>query len=90
MEQVEIEISVLSPLNRLDNVEDIQVSTHGLVLDYHGQRGVFLPQVPVEQGWDRTEYLDNLCLKAGVPKGCWRDTAAKLYTFTAVVFGEAP
>ena len=90
LEQVEIEISVLSPLNRLDNVEDIQVGTHGLVLDYHGQRGVFLPQVPVEQGWDRTGYLDNLCLKAGVPKGCWRDTAAQLYTFTAVVFGEAP
>ena len=89
-DQVEIEISVLSPLSRLDNVEDIQVGSHGLVLDYHGQRGVFLPQVPVEQGWDRTEYLDNLCLKAGVPKGCWRDAAAKLYTFTAVVFGEAP
>lgn len=90
LDQVEVEISVLSPLNRLDNWEDIQVGTHGLVLDYHGQRGVFLPQVPVEQGWDRTQYLDNLCLKAGVPTSCWRDPAAKLYTFTAIVFGETP
>ncbi|MCS7259831.1 MAG: AmmeMemoRadiSam system protein B [Anaerolineae bacterium] len=88
LDQVTIEISVLSPLNRLDNWEAIQVGTHGLVLDYHGQRGVFLPQVAVEQGWDRAQYLDNLCLKAGVPKECWRDPAAKLYTFTALVFGE--
>lgn len=90
LDQVEIEISVLSPLSRLDDWEAIQVGTHGLVLDYHGQRGVFLPQVPVEQGWNRTQYLDNLCLKAGVPQGCWRDPAAKLYTFTAIVFGESP
>ncbi len=88
LDQVKIEISVLSPLHRLDEVNHIQIGSHGLVLDYHGQQGVFLPQVPVEQSWNRLEYLDNLCLKAGLSPGCWRDAAAKLYTFTAVVFGE--
>jgi AmmeMemoRadiSam system protein B/AmmeMemoRadiSam system protein A len=85
---VHIEISVLSPLRRLEDVADIEVGVHGLLLDYRGQQGVFLPQVPVEQGWDRGQYLDHLCQKAGLFAGCWRDEAAVLYTFTAVVFGE--
>jgi AmmeMemoRadiSam system protein B/AmmeMemoRadiSam system protein A len=85
---VRIEISVLSPLRRLDDVAGIEIGRHGLLLDYRGQQGVFLPQVPVEQGWDRGQYLDQLCLKAGLIAGCWRDEAAALYTFTAVVFGE--
>lgn len=85
---VTIEISVLSPLRRLEDVAAIEVGRHGLMLDYGGQQGVFLPQVPVEQGWDRGQYLDHLCLKAGLFAGCWRDDAAVLYTFTAVVFGE--
>mgnify|MGYP005843954095 CR=1 FL=1 len=85
---VDIEISVLSPLRRLEDVAGIEVGTHGLLLEYQGQQGVFLPQVPVEQGWDRGQYLDHLCLKAGLFAGCWRDEVAVLYTFTAVVFGE--
>ena len=52
-----------------------------------GQRGLLLPQVPVEQGWNREEYLENLCLKAGLSTGCWQE-GASLYAFTAVVFGE--
>ena len=52
-----------------------------------GRQGLLLPQVPVEQGWDRDAYLTNLCLKAGLPDGCWRQGAA-IYAFTAVVFGE--
>jgi AMMECR1 domain-containing protein len=52
-----------------------------------GRQGLLLPQVPVEQGWDREMYLHNLCLKAGLPGGCWREGAA-LYGFTAEVFEE--
>jgi AMMECR1 domain-containing protein len=48
---------------------------------------VFLPQVPVEQGWDRDQYLENLCLKAGLPTSCM-STNPELYTFTTLVFGE--
>jgi hypothetical protein len=48
---------------------------------------VFLPQVPVEQGWNRDQYLENLCLKAGLPTNCMSANPT-LYTFTALVFGE--
>jgi AmmeMemoRadiSam system protein B/AmmeMemoRadiSam system protein A len=88
LDRVTIEISVLSPLRRLDDPSAIEVGTHGLLINYGGQQGVFLPQVPVEQGWNREQYLEHLCSKAGLFPGCWRDAAATLYTFTAVVFGE--
>ena len=88
LDSVTIEISVLSPFRRLTDVEQIQVGVHGLTIFKDGRRGLLLPQVPVEQGWDREEYLGNLCLKAGLPSACWTDQAA-LYAFTAVVFGEA-
>jgi AmmeMemoRadiSam system protein A len=87
LDAVSIEISVLSPLRRLTDTEQIEVGTHGLVVAQAGRQGVLLPQVPVEQGWDREEFLENLCHKANLPPDCWREGAA-LYTFTAVVFGE--
>jgi AmmeMemoRadiSam system protein A len=86
---VQIEISVLSPFKRVRDVHDqdeIQVGRHGLYLLYDQQRGVLLPQVPVQQGWDRAEFLEQICLKAGLPTTCWEH--ATLYTFTAQVFGE--
>jgi AmmeMemoRadiSam system protein B/AmmeMemoRadiSam system protein A len=84
---VTIEISVLSPYRRVTEVAEVEVGTHGLMIFKGGQQGLLLPQVPVEQGWDREEYLDNLCLKAGLPEACWRE-GATLYAFTALVFGE--
>ena len=87
LNEVSIEISVLSPLRRINDIQEIQVGTHGLMIVKDGRRGVFLPQVPVEQGWGREEYLDNLCGKAGLPPDCWHADAT-LYSFTAVVFGE--
>jgi len=85
--EVSIEISVLSPLRRLTDTQQIEVGTHGLMIFKDGHQGVLLPQVPVEQGWDREKFLENLCLKAGLLPDCWREEAA-LYTFTAVVFSE--
>jgi AmmeMemoRadiSam system protein A len=87
LEEVTIEISVLSPLRRVLDTQQIQVGTHGLVLVEGGQQGVLLPQVPIEQGWSRQEFLENLCLKAGLMPGCWTGQPA-LYAFTATVFGE--
>ena len=84
---VTVEISVLSPFRRLTDVEQIQVGTHGLMIFKEGRQGLLLPQVPVENGWDREEFLENLCLKAGLPGGCWRQRVS-IYAFTAVVFGE--
>jgi hypothetical protein len=69
------------------DVEQVEVGTHGLMIFKGRRQGLLLPQVPVEQGWDQETYLHNLCLKAELPEGCWRDGAA-LYAFTAAVFGE--
>ncbi len=88
LSQVTVEISVLSPMQQIDTPDAIQIGRHGLVIVKGQNRGVFLPQVPVEQGWDLAQYLENLCAKAQLPSGCWRE-GATLYTFTAEVFHEA-
>jgi len=66
----------------------VKVGVHGLYLSHRGRSGVLLPQVPVEQGWDLDEYLDYICVKAGLPPHSYEAPGAELYTFTAVVFGE--
>jgi AmmeMemoRadiSam system protein A len=83
-----IEISVLSPLEPCGYPRQVEVGVHGLYLIRQGRSGVLLPQVPVEQGWDLDEYLDYICVKAGLPPQSYEAPDAKLYTFTAVVFGE--
>ena len=85
--EVTVEISVLSPFRRVTDVERVQVGTHGLMIFKGGRQGLLLPQVPVEQGWDREEFLEELCQKAGLPAGCWQE-GASIYAFTAAVFGE--
>ncbi|MCX7681148.1 MAG: AmmeMemoRadiSam system protein A, partial [Anaerolineae bacterium] len=87
LDDISIEISILSPMRRVTDLEQIEVGTHGLVIFKEGRQGLLLPQVPVEQGWGREEYLDNLCLKAGLSPNCWTDQPT-LYSFTAIVFGE--
>ncbi len=84
---VAVEISVLSPFRRVVDVEQVRVGTHGLMIFSEGRQGLLLPQVPVEEGWTREEFLENLCLKAGLPPECWTADPT-LYAFTAIVFGE--
>ncbi|MDR0623429.1 MAG: AmmeMemoRadiSam system protein A [Treponema sp.] len=84
-----IEISALSPMELCPDPRQVKVGVHGLYLIRQGRSGVLLPQVPVEQGWDLDEYLDYICVKAGLPSHSCEAPDAKLYTFTAVVFGEA-
>lgn len=83
-----IEISVLSPMTACEDLESIRIGVHGVYLLARGRSGVFLPQVPVEQGWNLAQYLDQLCLKAGLPVGVHRAPDAQVFTFTAVVFSE--
>jgi hypothetical protein len=78
---LEIEVTILSPLEPVNDVREIRIGTHGLSIVKDGRSGIFLPQVPVEQGWDLPTYLEQLCFKAGLPAGAWRD--AQLYRFTA-------
>jgi AmmeMemoRadiSam system protein A len=83
-----IEISALSPMEPCPDPRSVQVGVHGLYLIHRGRAGVLLPQVPVEQGWDLDEYLDYICVKAGLPPRSYEAPGAELYTFTAIVFGE--
>jgi AMMECR1 domain-containing protein len=66
----------------------VTVGLHGLYLSLRGRSGVLLPQVPVKQGWNREDFLDHICVKSGLPPGSYANPEAKLYTFTAAVFGE--
>ena len=88
LEQCHIEISALSPMSVCPDPQQVEVGVHGLYLQRGGRAGVLLPQVPVEQGWNRQEYLDYICVKAGLPPESYNAADATLYTFTAVVFGE--
>ncbi len=76
-----------SPLRRVVDRQQIEIGTHGLLIVEGERRGVLLPQVPVERGWGREEFLGNLCLKAGLPSDCWTDEPT-LYAFTAAVIEE--
>lgn len=83
----ELEISVLSPLSKISDPEEVVVGTHGLYLEKNFSRGVLLPQVAVEQGWNRDVFLGQTALKAGLRKDDWKE-GADIYVFTAQVFGE--
>ena len=83
---LKIEISVLSPLQPIAP-EEIEIGRHGVVITYGLRRGLLLPQVPVEHGWDRLTFLEQTCYKAGAPSDAWQHGAV-IEAFTAEVFGE--
>jgi AmmeMemoRadiSam system protein A len=82
-----LEISVLSP-RRPIAPDDVVVGQHGLWVERGSRRGVLLPQVPTERGWDRETFLAQTCRKAGLPADAWRDPDTRFEAFTAQVFGE--
>lgn len=83
---IEIEISVLTPFQKVRRVDEIEVGRDGLMIRKGFMSGLLLPQVPVEQGWDRETFLEHTCYKAGLPLNAWRD--AELWKFQAIVFSE--
>lgn len=92
LDQIEIEISVLTPRQPVgDPLAEIEIGRDGVWLRLGNHRGVFLPQVPLEQGWKTVEqYLDHLCRKAHIfQRGCWRSDQAEIQRFQAIVFSEA-
>ncbi len=88
-EEVEIEISVLSPLQEVSSVDGIEVGKHGLVIDGGYTRGLLLPQVATEYGWGREQFLAQTCRKAGLPADAWNKKGVTIYSFTSDVFSEA-
>jgi hypothetical protein len=89
LKDIEIEVSVLTPPVSVPAPDAIQPGRDGVVLVVGDRSAVFLPQVATEQGWSRTELLDNLAQKAGLASNAWRDKRAKLLTFRADVFDES-
>ena len=86
--QLHIELSVLDGLEPVASFSDIEVGRHGLVVQQGGRRGLLLPQVATEWGWDREAFLSQTCVKAGLPGEAWRDGGAQVFRFEAEVFGE--
>ena len=84
---LEVSLSILSPL-RVIKPEEVEIGLHGLVVSYGGRRGLLLPQVPVEHGWDRLTFIEQTCQKAGLPRDAWKN-GATLEAFTAEVFGDS-
>ena len=90
LDGLSIEISVLSPFRRIQNVEEIEVGRHGLYLVQGHFRGLLLPQVATQYCWNREKFLEQTCLKAGLPKSAWQDPQTIIHTFEADVFSDIP
>ncbi|MFH0983497.1 MAG: AmmeMemoRadiSam system protein B [Planctomycetota bacterium] len=89
LDQLHIEISYLTPMQRVAKPDEIIVGRHGLLIALGARRGVLLPQVAYERGWSREEFLAETCRKAGLPPDAWKRPDAEIYCFTAEVFGES-
>jgi AmmeMemoRadiSam system protein B/AmmeMemoRadiSam system protein A len=88
VKELSYEISVLSPLRRIADVNEVSVGKHGLLIKQGDREGLLLPQVAGEQGWDRLAFLEQTCFKAGLPRNAWKDETSDVFVFSAVVFGE--
>jgi AmmeMemoRadiSam system protein A len=86
---VSLEVSVLGPIVPVTDASEVVVGRHGLVAEWRGRRGLLLPQVAVEHGWDREQFLARTCAKAGLPGDAWTQ-GASLFRFEAQVFRESP
>jgi uncharacterized protein (TIGR00296 family) len=87
LSEVEFEISVLSLMEPVRDVSEIEVGKHGLFISKNHSRGLLLPQVATTYGWDRERFLEETCKKAGLRAGEWKQGAA-IHCFSAFVFGE--
>ena len=86
LDRIDLEISVLTPLVRIDNPESIEIGRHGLLIRKGYHSGLLLPQVATENHWDRKQFLDWTCRKAGLQPGAWLDADTEVYTFSADIF----
>lgn len=83
---IEIEISALTPLKRIGDINEIEVGKHGILIRKGYHSGVLLPQVATDYNWDKITFLNQTCLKAGLHESCWKDEDTEIYIFSAEVF----
>lgn len=88
LKDIEIDISALSPLEQITDVNKIEVGKHGIIIRQGFSSGLLLPQVATEYGWDRETFLKHTCNKAGLPQDCWKNKSSQIHIFSAEVFSE--
>ena len=94
LSHISIEVTVLTlpaPVKSVspqDRLTEIEIGNHGLMIEKGLNRGLLLPQVPIEQGWNKEEYLAGICMKAGLPANAWMEKDTKLYRFEGIIFSE--
>jgi len=87
LDEISIEVSVLTPAREIQSVAEIEVGSHGLIVERGAHRGLLLPQVAVEHAWDRETFAAHTCVKAGLPAEAWQH-GVRMLVFEAQVFGE--
>lgn len=90
LSDVDLEVSVLGPRERFRDPSELEVGRHGVAISAFGRRGLLLPKVALEAGWDAGTLLLAVCRKAGLPDDAWREPTAVLERFVAQVFEERP
>ncbi len=88
LDDLEYEISALSVPRPIENIDEIQVGVHGIIIRKDYRQGLLLPQVATEYGWDRETFLEHTCTKAGLPTSAWKDPDTEIEIFSAEVFSE--
>jgi len=86
LSDLDLEISVLTPLQKIKDIPEIEVGKHGLYIKKGFHSGLLLPQVAVEHNWDRITFLEETCRKAGLPRNAWKEKDAEIYIFSAEIF----
>ena len=85
---VNIEISVMTPLRKIQNVSEVSVGEHGIYIKRAFDSGLLLPRVAVHRGYDRNKFLSSTCMKAGMGPDCYNDPETEIYIFSAEIFSE--
>lgn len=94
LERTLVEVTVLTPPELIkvaspkEYANNIEIGRDGLIVEKGLSRGLLLPQVPVDQGWNKEDFLSHTCIKAGLPADCWLDEDTKIYKFSGIVFTE--
>ncbi len=88
LEEIDIEISILTPVEPVNDIGEIVIGRDGLIISNGFRAGLLLPQVATEYGWDMKTFLQHTCYKAGLPADAWKWENTKIEKFSAIVFGE--
>lgn len=88
LEEIDIEISVISPFKKITDIDQIQAGKHGIFIRQGYYQGLLLPQVATEYNWGIKEFIEHTCMKAGLGKDCYKSKNCEIFIFSAIVFGE--